>query len=66
MLGSLQEAQRVRYAVKQIGAAPNATQYRVELYINGRTEYAPAKASEPAALLAAQAYLDGHYAGRTL
>lgn len=66
MLGSLQEAQRVRHAVKPIGVPPHAVAYRVELYINGKTEYAPSKSSEPAALLAAQAYLDGHYAGRTL
>jgi hypothetical protein len=66
MLGTLQAAQRVRHSVKQIGVPPHAIAYRVELYINGQTVYAPSKASEPAALLAAQTYLDGHYAGRTL
>lgn len=66
MLGSLQEANRVRHKIVRLGAPPHATSYRVELYINGKTEYAPAKSSEPAALLAAQTYLDGHYAGRTL
>lgn len=67
MLGTLQESRRIRHAVKQVGVPPHAVQYRVELYPSkGVIDYGPCKASEPAALLAAQTYIDQHYAGRTL